>query len=288
MRLRALFDASRPVDVTFDSSASRIIAPAGEKFFVHRKAGGWETLKSDPTVAGAVRLYTIGGLSNLYSGEPMLIVQGTSGTEGVVGAMARLAGDMKGCTNGGAPMDFATIPAKLDTEVTDEDIRTRNLILIGGPSQNAVTRRMADKLVAVEKDGKVVVDGKLSYGLAGRGYMLYHYNPLAPDRLVFVIASGEESFYNFRGGLIGSALAARMPLDFVLADVKPLKLVRVISWNKEWKPAARFADGPKLPERLRRYVGVLEGDGRVDTWPREGGLRGMSDSQRGQRLCDSL
>ena len=127
---------------------------------MHRKGDGWELLKENPVRPGAVRLYTGGGITNLYSGEPLLVVQGTSGGQKIAAAMARLAGEMKSAIGPWMPMDFATIPVKLDTEVTEDDIRTRNLVLIGGPSQNAVTKRIADKLAAVEKDGKVSLGDK--------------------------------------------------------------------------------------------------------------------------------
>jgi len=250
----SLFGKSATIEVAIDK-ACRINAPAGQPFFVHRKGNAWEILKEDPVRPGAVRLYDIGGLSNLYQGEPMLIVQGTSGGRKIVAAMARLAGEMKGYTGAWDPMDFETIPVKLDSDVTDEDMRTRNLILIGGASQNAVTKRIAARLVAQEKSGKIVIDGKLSYDLAGCGYMLYHYNPLAPDKLVYVIASGEEGFYKFRNGILDAALAEGWPLDFGLFDVDSRRLVRAISWNRDWKPAARFIDSPKLPGQFANADG---------------------------------
>ncbi len=241
-----LFDRKAAIEIALDSASLAVGAPAGEKVFVHRKGDGWEVSKENPVRTSGVRSYEAGALANLYSGEPLLIVRGTSGPEGIVRAMEGLAAQMKGFTSNWEPMDFATIPVKKDTEVTDDDIRTRNLVLIGGPSQNVVTKSIADKLPATEKDGKVVLEGTLSYDLKGRGYTLYHYNPLAPDRLVYVIASGDEAFYNFRNGFLDTALANGPAIDFSLMDVRPLKYVRLMSWSADWKPAARFTDSPKL------------------------------------------
>ncbi|MHC4711897.1 MAG: carboxylesterase family protein [Planctomycetota bacterium] len=253
---KVLFDADAALEVSVDGAICRREPPLGGRLFLHRRAGKWGLLDSDPVRDSPVRRYTVGSLSNLYSGEPLLIVYGTSGGDKLVEAMRALAGEMASHVAPWRKMDFATIPVKADSEVTDDDIRTRNLVLIGGPRQNSVTAGLADGLCAVERNGSVVLDGRLTWEMAGRGYSLYHYNPLAPDRLVFILSGEVESFYDLRGGLLDSAMSEELPLDFVLADAQPLRIVRRISFGKDWKPAERFYTASLLPEAFATEPGL--------------------------------
>jgi predicted esterase len=253
---KVLFDADAALEVSVDGAICRREPPLGGRLFLHRRAGKWGLLDSDPVRDSPVRRYTVGSLSNLYSGEPLLIVYGTSGGDKLVEAMRALAGEMASHVAPWRKMDFATIPVKADKDVTDDDIRTRNLVLIGGPRQNSVTAGLADGLCAVERNGSVVLDGRLTWEMAGRGYSLYHYNPLAPDRLVFILSGEVESFYDLRGGLLDSAMSEELPLDFVLADAQPLRIVRRISFGKDWKPAERFYTASLLPEAFATEPGL--------------------------------
>ncbi len=252
----ALFDADAALDVSVDGAICRRDPPLGARLFLHRGDDGWELVDSDPAPDSPVRRYTAGSLANLYSGEPLLIVYGTSGGDELVEAMRALAGEMASHVAPWRKMDFATIPVKADNEVTDDDVRSRNLVLIGGPRQNGVTAAMADGLCAVERDESVVLDGKLTWKMAGRGYCLYHYNPRAPDRLVFILAGEAAGFYDLHGDPLDSAMSAELPLDFVLVDAEPYRVVRRISFGKDWKPAERFYGAPLLPEAFATESGL--------------------------------
>ncbi|MCD6404815.1 MAG: hypothetical protein J7M19_03210 [Planctomycetes bacterium] len=242
-----LFEKDAPLEISVTNVLLRMAPPLPQRIFVHRTADGYEICTDDPLPKSAVRTYTMGSLSNLHRGEPILIVEGTQGEAGLVEAMAAFAGKMSGRTRSWRPMDMATIPVKRDVDVTDDDIRKRNLFLIGGPQNNAVAGRIAEGLPVVERDGKVVLDGKATYDLKGRGYTLYHYNPLAPKRLVYVVASADAAFYDLKNGAVNKALDNCLPLDFCLLDVKSQQVVREVSWDKRWKPAERFFKSPLLP-----------------------------------------
>ena len=213
-----LFDKAAPLVVNIAGSALRREAPLPDTLYVRRKLDGWELADSNPVAPSSPRPYVSGSVSNLYQGEPLLVVYGTTGSDDCLEAMSRFAREMSTYTISREPMDISSIPVKRDTDVTDDDIRTRNLVLIGGPSQNAITKRIADKLPAVEQGGKIVL-GKLEYDLKGRGYTLFHYNPAAPDRLVYIVASDVPDFYSLRNSAIALALDLGASLDFTLSDV---------------------------------------------------------------------
>jgi pimeloyl-ACP methyl ester carboxylesterase len=75
-----------------------------------------------------------------------------------------------------------------DTEVTEADIRSNNLVLWGDPSSNALLARMADKLPIQWSADGIRVNGK-TYSAASNAPVLIFPNPLNPTRYV-VINSG--------------------------------------------------------------------------------------------------
>ena len=79
-------------------------------------------------------------------------------------------------------------PIKNDTDVTPEDIRTKNLILWGDAQSNKIIADLADRLPIRTKDGKLTV-GDQSFDAANHAPILIHPNPEAPSRYI-VLNSG--------------------------------------------------------------------------------------------------
>ena len=80
------------------------------------------------------------------------------------------------------------VPVMDDTDVTDETISDKNLILFGDPGSNAILARVLDRLpVRWDKDALVV--GEDTYKPATHGLSMIYPNPLNPRRYV-VINSG--------------------------------------------------------------------------------------------------
>jgi len=79
-------------------------------------------------------------------------------------------------------------PVKDDTEVTPEDIRSKNLILWGDAQSNRIIADLADRLPIKAKDGKLTV-GDQTFDAANHAPIMIHPNPEAPSRYV-VLNSG--------------------------------------------------------------------------------------------------
>jgi pimeloyl-ACP methyl ester carboxylesterase/translation elongation factor EF-1beta len=79
-------------------------------------------------------------------------------------------------------------PVKRDTEITDADIASKNLVLWGDPSSNAVLRRIADKLPVAWTESGVKMAGK-TYAADSHVPVLIYPNPLNPKKYV-VLNSG--------------------------------------------------------------------------------------------------
>lgn len=80
------------------------------------------------------------------------------------------------------------VPVIRDTQVTDELLETKHLILFGDPGSNAVLARIVDKLPVKWSKDSVEVAGQ-PYRSADHGVALIYPNPLNPRRYV-VINSG--------------------------------------------------------------------------------------------------
>lgn len=80
------------------------------------------------------------------------------------------------------------VPVINDTELTDEDIASKNIVLFGDPGSNSVLKRIVGALPVKWSEDAITVNGQ-SYDPARHGLSLIYPNPLNPTRYV-VINSG--------------------------------------------------------------------------------------------------
>ena len=77
---------------------------------------------------------------------------------------------------------------KPDSDLTAEDRKKANLVLIGGPEMNSVTRELAPRLpLAFEKDGSITVDGA-KFPASGGAIALVYPNPDNAEHYVLLFA----------------------------------------------------------------------------------------------------
>ena len=164
-------------------------------------AGRYVLTLKDPREPTPFRQYTAGGMNHMFiSGEPLLIVRGTTGrNKELVQAIREFSEDLSRRATPWWPFRMGRfilgqIPVKADVDVTGQDIKDRNLILVGPASANEVLRRITKKLPGVEEDNVLAI-GKDRHDLRGKAYGLFHYNPEAPKRLIMVLSSSELEFY---------------------------------------------------------------------------------------------
>lgn len=80
-----------------------------------------------------------------------------------------------------------TVPIKADTEVTDADLKSRHLLLIGGPDSNSLVARFRGKLPIAFGPRSFVVRAE-TYAHAGSAVCVAVENPLNPRYSMVVIA----------------------------------------------------------------------------------------------------
>ncbi len=222
---------------------------------------------ADASAKPQLRPYEAGGATNLYQGEPLLIVYGTGGnhTDLVRAAAQKLA------TYGGpahTAMRGHPFPVIADEALTDEQQARCNLVLIGRPTENLVTQTLWSRLpLSVEGDVLSVAD-RPPLELKNRVLGLLHPNPSHPDRIVYVLApfvddTGLDQFHqNPQYFLAGSEGFDRVSQpDLVVQDLK-YRIGRQMQFGKDWRslklPGADTLVPPRLADRAEVATVCME------------------------------
>jgi len=260
------FDATQPLNVSINGAVPiTLAAPLPTAAFLARGEKGWSF---EPPSPPAFRLHTPGSASLLYDGEPLLIVYGTHGTAAETTAMRSAAESASKSPNpawlddsGDAGADgvphsqnlYGRLNTKPDSAVTDADIARCHLVLIGTAAQNSVVARLVGQLPVRLADGSIACSDGFSVPSAHRSLGLVHYNPLAPDRLIFWVASDDPKAYaagcwvpQLMGGgatFSGTSFGG----DFVVAETGHSTLVIARSFDSRWKWVDRPDKSPLLP-----------------------------------------
>ena len=104
---------------------------------------------------------------------------------------------------------------KDDTAITAEDIASKNLILWGDPSSNAMLKKIADKL-PIHWDAKTVTVGGKSWDAAHHAPILIYPNPLNPSRYVVLNSSFTYREYAY----LNNARQVPMLPDWAVVDLR--------------------------------------------------------------------
>ncbi|MBN1516900.1 hypothetical protein JXA32_10075 [Candidatus Sumerlaeota bacterium] len=255
---QAPVDRKKTLAISIESSPTIQLEPKlPDQLYFTREGDRWNVSEAAP-VEPEIRRHFPGGLSSLYHGEPLLIVWGTTGDDAMTTALHRAALLAAQSVNGGwyeedsprATMLYGSTPAKPDTEVTDEDIQTRNLLLLGTAQSNSVVARIADKLPARIQEGKVVTDDGASCGFQDRALGLCYYNPLNPDRLIYWAASDALDFYQAETPLMDHQTWDDVNPDLKVMSATSQTLVIQRSFQSDWQWEDGYLDSPLLPAEL--------------------------------------
>jgi|GEM_PF-974612 len=162
-------------------------------FLVANGDKGWSFFRDWQPPVSPSRPYRAGAAANLYAGEPLMIVYGTQGSKERTAALRAAADNLSRFSGSGSAVDedmpAGRIPVKSDREVTAENLERFNLIILGGASDCALTSLIQSRLpLAFNEHNELIAGGRGPLKLDGGHYTLAHYNPLAPRRLIYLIA----------------------------------------------------------------------------------------------------
>ena len=233
VRLRppaALIDPAGPVRVIWNGDGAGLHRLSGDGGITLRAAGYQPgKLCKTPELAGGMRDVTA---------TPFAVVVGTTSKDPAMKRFCQRQAD-RWCRHWRTWQRVE--PRRLvDTEVTDEQMRSFSLILIGGPEDNAVTRKLIDRVPLAIEPGAVTIDGQ-SFECKDAAVGMVYPHPLNPERYVSILAATSAT---------GMFLADRMDddWDFVIHDGleipdTPGEKLRVVSgyFGHGWRYREGFA-----------------------------------------------
>ena len=198
--------------------------------FVRPEAAAWTAHGSATRPMPDPTLYRAGGIENLYAEGSALIV--------APGDLVPWADNLSHRIIMGRSI-WVNIPVRRDTDVTDEELRTNHLFLVGGSSLNKVTARLA----AMEKDwplpvegGAVALDKKRKVSLAESIVAVATFNPMNRARRVWAIVTDAKDAFRPDSILVRGRGSKRRRPDIQVIDVKTNAVIEQRLLTDEWKP----------------------------------------------------
>jgi hypothetical protein len=258
LRLRlaeAPLDARSALRISLEGAAQLTLpAPLPDSIVLARTNGGWSLQNEEP--APGFRMHTPGGANQLYDGEPLLIVYGTRGGAELSRALRTAAEVASHSSNASWPQPngekgvdgvshnqnlYGDLAIKPDTEVTAEDVARSHLVLIGSAAQNSVVAGLASRLPVQYDTAKIDFSDGSELAAADRALGLVHYNPDAPSRLLFWVASNDVAGYA-AGSLVAELLGSGLTgADCVVTRISDPTLVASRSFDSRWRWLSREA-----------------------------------------------
>lgn len=176
------------LQVQVESALLQCAAPLPDRIYLLRQSDGWTLADRMPPPALLTRPYHAGGAQLLYKGEPLCIVYGTQGSEARTKALREIARVLERFAGAGDTMPNGRFPIKADREVTPEDMRHMNLIVLGGPQDNALTATLLPRLPITITDNALKAGDRAPVPLDKGWFTLAYVNQLVPQRLLFLAA----------------------------------------------------------------------------------------------------
>ena len=233
----APFAAGRDIQVELDGqtlAAPRASSDRSWKVSYHREGNDWKP--GTATVASLHKRHDLQGpIDDAFMNYPFLVVSPTGPAlnskvdEWVKKESSRAITQWRSQFRGDAPQ-------KADTEVTENDILTRNLALWGDPSSNQLLAKIAAKLpIHWTADGVDV--GTQHFSATDHVPVLVFPNPLNPNRYVVINSGFTYREYDY---LNNARQTPKLP-DWAIIDVNqvpnaryPGKIAAADFFNENW------------------------------------------------------
>jgi len=183
-----------------------------------RAGVGWRVVGAPPPVP---RLRPDHGSSGLFSRalareRPHLYVYGSAGSPELTAANRALASALGDWGQGVR----ARFTVKADRDVTPADLRDLDLVLVGGPRSNTITRQLIPELPIDDRADRLIAGG-LTLTDADRAYRVACPSPLAPGRQALIYAADTaRGLTAFKRFTVGNAAhhGPESNLDYLIFD----------------------------------------------------------------------
>jgi pimeloyl-ACP methyl ester carboxylesterase len=180
-----LVGAAKEINVRINGDKA-IKAATGRNVYFWKTAGQWSILAQRYPQTLVKKHGVSGPLQDVFMEHPVLMVHGSARDKTTITKMLDDIVNRLISTGDGSGILRTGFERKADTEISDQDIAEKNLILIGTPKQNRLLSRIADKLPATFLDDGVCIGGKEYRGPDVSLVMVYP-NPLNPERYLLLL-----------------------------------------------------------------------------------------------------
>ncbi|NLF39536.1 hypothetical protein GX586_08835 [bacterium] len=235
------------LSVIVNGQQQSVPAPLPSVLHVNAASNGFIFSTTNDAPVPSIRPYQMGSWQNLYAGEPLMIVYGTTAADPArLDALRACARQISRWSFVGRSMDAATIPVRSDKEVTQAELDACNVILLGGPQDNGLVAQAAASLATPLAADSISIAGE-RLPLDGRGVWLCQYNPLAPARLAWIWASPDAAFYSAGAAWYADwTLPAVDPPDLLVVNIQTASYCRATHFGADWKPYPPDVDSPRI------------------------------------------
>lgn len=190
---------ARPVSVQIDGASLAVPAElATGSVWLDRRDGQWRITGDESRLSAAGKRAQLQGPIDDAFTRPFVCVRGT-GTPWNPGVQAYAEASLRRFASEWRQYFRGDLPIKNDSEVSDDDLRDKNLILFGDPGSNSwIARLQSDFPITWTRD--VVQFGDNEYSAADHVPAWIMPNPLAGGRRIYVVFN---SGHTFRGADLG-------------------------------------------------------------------------------------
>ena len=246
------------LSITVNGVQLRVSAPLPNHIFLTGGSNGFAVARSQRTPPTSGRPYRKGSWQNMFNGEPVMVVKGSSGSKKLSGAIDRCAGSLSKWSFTGRIMDTGGHPVTSDKELSESDQENYNLILLGGMRENRIVDDIAKNLaVPLKKDSLVIGDETVS--LTGRGCWIVQKNPAFPNRLVWIWASSDPAFFSATAPWIMDwQFPAEDPPDILMYDLSTKRYERAIHLTDGWNIESDDLTSPVLTNCIAAPEDMLQ------------------------------
>jgi hypothetical protein len=219
---------------------------AVKKFYRYRKVGGkWQVAPLIEKATGLKKMHGLQGpIDDAFMDKFMMVAPSGKPMNERVGKW--VDSEMKHAADHWRKQFRGDVPMKMDTEVTDADLRNTNLILWGDPSSNALLAKIAPNL-PVQWTAAGVVVGGVTYPAGTHIPVLVYPNPFhkrdptgIPSRQGYVVLNSGFTFREY-DQLNNARQVPKLP-DYAVIDITtppnsryPGKIVRAGLFGEKWE-----------------------------------------------------
>jgi pimeloyl-ACP methyl ester carboxylesterase len=179
---KTLVDFAKPIQVFWNGIKTTAKNPSSQKIVLTDETYNPQSkIIKTPLAAGPI--------SDIQN-TPFLVVIGTISTDTAMNEIIQQKVEL--VVQGWNGFQKCNPRVKNDTEVTETDMKQYSLFLIGGPEENAVAKKVFEKVPFQVKSGEIIIDGKMFNAKNALLQSIYQ-NPYNSDRYISIVAGTSKA-----------------------------------------------------------------------------------------------